>query len=184
MRTNYKILVLIIFLIPVLIIVIRNNYISSSKKHNLLINNEPFIKNLKTIHNNYFKYADIILFIDYEDFSCLQCENQIIYFCKWIEKNLDSLRKENVLLLVRKRKDNEQYYNWLITNWIERNKISLIVRLDNDNLFNKLKLNKSSMVIFNFKNSDLIVYKEFPLLNKEIKELTIIINALPVKAGM
>lgn len=173
---KYKIFILIIVLTFAFLLTIRNFYFFDYKKDKVRNENKKIIKNLDLISNDdTLNKNRIIFFIDYEDFSCIECENQVLFLIRWIEQNLDSINLK-VLLLIRKRYNNERYYEWLIGNWQNENKISLPLILDNNKIFEKLMIPKSSIVIFDRNNSNLIEYKEFPMTREELKKITKKIN--------
>lgn len=81
-------------------------------------------------------------------------------------------------MLVRKRNNNEQYYKWLITSWLKENEINLPIELDSDSLFNKLKIFKTSIAIFNERDERLIEYKEIPMPARQVEKIKKIIENL------
>lgn len=169
---KYKSFILIIILALAFLLTIRNFYFFDYKKNKVRNENEKIIKNLDLISNDdTLNKNRIIFFIDYEDFSCIECEKQVLFLIGWIEQNLDSINSK-VLILIRKRYNNEHYYEWLIENWQKENKISLPLKLDNNRIFEKLMIPKTSIVIFDRNNSNLIEYKEFPMAREELKKIT------------
>lgn len=170
---KYKNFILVIILAATFLLTLRNFYYKYDKVES---ENKKFIRNLNLISNDVtLNKNNIIFFIDFEDFSCNECERQVIFLIRWIEQNLDGINSK-VLLLIRKRHNNEHYYEWLIKNWRNENKISLPLKLDNNRIFEKLMIPKTSIVIINKNNSILTEYKEFPMAREELKKITTKIN--------
>lgn len=172
---KYKVFILLILLTLTLIVSLRNYCSLNSKKYDVTNNSEEIIKKLSAI-NNTFNKSDIIFFIDFEDFSCPQCQNQVIYLIKLIDQNLDYIDNEKVLLLVRKRNNNEQYYNWIISNWINENKIKQEIQLDNYGIIDSLKISKSSIAILKESKNNLSIFKEFPMDRKDLEKIVNVIK--------
>lgn len=174
---KYKIFILISLLIPILILTIKNFEI---KKNHTTVQNEINKVSLRLTeeNENTFKNINIIFFIDFEDFTCFQCENQVIYLCKWIEGNKDSVINNKVLLFVKKRNNNEQYYKFLIGNWIKENKLNFQIKLDGSNIFKKLGVSKTSIAILTGNDNNLEYYNNFPLPRTQLEEIKKIIKSL------
>lgn len=177
---NYKIYILILLLVPFIVLTIKNINKFNSDDSQELKKRNIFFENLKKNNEQQkiFGNSKIIFFIDFEDFSCLECESQVIYLCKWVESNIDRGEKKSTLLLVRKRNNNEQYYKWLITSWLKENEINLPIELVSDSLFNKLKIFKTSIAIFNERDERLIEYKEIPMPARQLEKIKKIIEKL------
>lgn len=126
--------------------------------------------------NNYLEANRVIIFIDMTDLSCPDCEGSLLYICNYLNDNYLNNR-DKILLLVKKRKRNLDYYEDLITTWISDNDIKLNIKLDLDNIFKKANIKKTSIVILD-KNNNLVVYKEFPLSRIEIDKIINIVHTL------
>lgn len=172
-----KIIVFVLILIPVLLMATKNILKLQIKQDdsNDQNNNSYKTLNQNIYYDSLFVDKNIILFIDFEDFSCIQCENQVLHICKWVEENLDSVVNDNILLFVKKRNNNELYYKFLIGNWIRENKVSFQVKLDGKNIFNKLSVSKTSIAILD-RNNGIIYFNSFPLAPIQLEEVKKIIK--------
>ncbi len=176
-----KIIVLVLILIPVLILatvnILKFKITQTDSSNQNKTNNKGL--NQHIYNDSMFVDKSIILFIDFEDFSCIQCENQVLHICKWIEENLDSIKNDTILLLVKKRNNNEQYYKFLIGNWVKENKVSFQVKLDSKNIFSELKVLNTSIAILD-RNNNMNYYNSFPLTLIQLEEVKKIIKDLLV----
>lgn len=178
-RKKVKIIVFVVILMTVLLLATENilklqiKQVNSNDKKN----NSYKTLNLNISYDSLLFDKNIILFIDFEDFSCIQCENQVLHICKWVEENLDSVVNDNIILFVKKRSNNELYYKFLIENWIKENKLSFQVNLDSNNIFNKLRVSKTSIAILDGNNS-IIYYNSFPLAPIQLEEVKKILKDL------
>jgi len=112
----------------------------------------------------------VLLFVDFADFSCLPCSEGVSYICKTLDKELNENEKRNVLILIRKRSGTDEYYSWVIKNWREENKITFPIKLDNDNIFEKVRIQKTSIIILD-ENQNIFEHKEFPMSSTELNRI-------------
>lgn len=168
-----KIWILTALLVPFFVLAIKNISkiisIDSTELKTRKILNENF-KKIKFPPKSFYNKR-VFFFLDFEDFSCLQCEKQVIQLCKWIESKKESIRNYATLLLVRKHHNNKQYYNWVISNWVNENKIKLEIQLDNNAITDTLKITKTSIALLDRNCEELIEFKEFPLVKKDMESL-------------
>lgn len=161
------VIILILFLIVLTII----NYSKLSSVNTVEENYQKnFINNFNKHYNeiSIFSNIRIIFFIDFIDFSCSTCEDEVISLIKLVENYLPDVEKKKVLLLVRKISNNNNYNNWLVKNFIEENGIKLKIQLDEENIFGKLKVTKTSIALIKNRDKSEIEYKIFPMVKEEL----------------
>lgn len=162
----------ILFLNVILVVVVIIVHVSKENDNASKIN----FKKITDFADTYFtgtaeaKTKNMILFVDFADFSCLPCSESISFVCKELEKKLKAEETGRVLIVVRKEKGTDEYYNWLIRNWRQENSIIFLTLIDENNIFGQSKIVRSSIVVLG-KDESVIEFKELPLNRDETTEV-------------
>ncbi|MFN3872184.1 MAG: hypothetical protein ACK4R9_04225 [Ignavibacterium sp.] len=171
---NSKLFILFLFLIITISISIYNNIIlkyeirtDSNKLNFQSLNN--LIKSDSSLANK-----NIIIFLDITDFSCTNCERSVVSLSK-VLANTYNQYKSKIILLAKIGWGHIDYHKKLITDWINNNNIKLNFQLDENYIFKKADIKKTSIVILDKK---IVFYKEFPLSRIEIDKIINIVHPL------
>jgi len=104
----------------------------------------------------------LLLFIDMSAFDCYMCGKDIYAFCDSVEKS-NPIRKNYKLKMYVKIKDEIPDYKRgrFIRAWMEGNGFTFDVRLDSNQIFEKLGLEESTLIILKGNTSPFI--ETFPM---------------------
>lgn len=111
----------------------------------------------------------ILIFVDISDLNCYPCLESLVNTCKYLTKRKKT-ENNDVVILFKKRHENENYYSWFINNWCKENDILFPTVLDENNVFQKANISKTSIAIFS-DDLNIVEYKEFPIQDAEMKRI-------------
>lgn len=126
-------------------------------------------KNDEAMSSDVFNKKKVFLFIDLADFSCLPCENGVVYLCRSLGKD-QSNEDVFVMLFVKKGKGRIEYYENFMINWEKENEIKFPFIVDTASIFAKIGVKKTSVFLID-NDDNLIRYEKFPLSISYLNEL-------------
>ncbi len=106
--------------------------------------------------------SQVILFINFKDFSCTPCMENIMAFIDSVNKYYNENYIHNIVAFILNNYSNKKIAQKVIEGWAKANSISFPVEVVSDTVFDNYIIKNNSIVILN-SNEEVIDCEEFPL---------------------